>query len=261
MFLLKNASLEIEAAFQETLAKNAVEKQTSGLTKVAEAMDLVANAAEIFDSVGMHKEAEYMTLVLESLAAKKKKKAPKAKKKDEDKEEKASKSKKKSDEATKDLTSDKMEDNLKHKGWVFNADDNAADDDNYASFLSRREDAKKTPDYWRTKAKEWYKKALEFEQKGQRFQSAECFKKADEYEAKYEELAGKAFGSHNDVDDMWAKDDEFYAKDERESDLARIMHEIEESTGPEPEFRADLEDEQDDDWDFPMHDKRMPRRF
>lgn len=74
MFLRKNASSEIEAAFQEAIVNNAVEEQTSGLTKVAEAMDLVCSAAEIFDSVGLHKEAEVMTLLLECLAAKKKKK-------------------------------------------------------------------------------------------------------------------------------------------------------------------------------------------
>src|ERR1017187_1743049 len=112
MFLRKSASSEMELAFQEALAKNAAEEQTTGLTKVAEAMDHVANAAEIFDSVGMYKEAEYMTLVLESLASKKKKKAPKAKKKEKEKEEEktSSKSKKKPDGDTKDLTSDKMVD-------------------------------------------------------------------------------------------------------------------------------------------------------
>jgi hypothetical protein len=267
MFLRKNASSEMEAAFQETMAKNAVEEQTSGLTKVAEAMDLVANAAEIFDSVGMHTEAEYMTRVLESLASKKKKKKP-AKKKDEEKEEKASASKKKrSDEATKDLTSDKMEDNLKHKCWVFNADDNAADD-NFADYANKRREAldiaQKSPHYWNTKAREWYQKALDFQNKGGSvYQARECFKKADEHLAKAEELEAKLKGKsfHNDIDDSWAKDDEFYAKDERESDLARIMHEIEESSGPEPEFRSELEDDQDDDWDFPMQKSRSPRGF
>ena len=45
MFLRKNASSEMELAFQEALAKNAAEEQTTGLTKVAEAMDHVANAS------------------------------------------------------------------------------------------------------------------------------------------------------------------------------------------------------------------------
>jgi len=271
MFLRKNASSEMELAFQEALVKNAAEKETTGLTKVAEAIELVANAAEIFDSVGMYKEAEYMTLVLESLASKKKKKAPKAKKKDEDKEEgekkTSSKSKKKPDGDTKDLTSDKMVDNLKHKGWVFNADDNAADD-NFADYANKRREAldiaQKSPHYWNTKAREWYQKALDFQNKGGSvYQARECFKKADEHLAKAEELEAKLKGKsfHNDIDDSWAKDDEFYAKDERESDLARIMHEIEESSGPEPEFRSELEDDQDDDWDFPMQKSRSPRGF
>src|ERR1017187_1061912 len=250
MFLRKNASSEMELAFQEALVKNAAEKETTGLTKVAEAMDHVANAAEIFDSVGMYKEAEYMTLVLESLASKKKKKAPKAKKKDEDKEEDekktSSKSKKKSDEDTKDLTSDKMVDNLKHKGWVFNADDNDADDDNFAIFPIKRtpyKDREQTSDHWHSLARSYYQQALEAEKKGWRYDARILFQKGEEASDKADAL--KKSSHVNDIDDNWAKDkdDEFYAKDERESDLARIMHEIEESSGPEPEFRGALEDE------------------
>lgn len=252
MFQRKNASSEMETAFQEALVKNAVEEQTSNLTKVAEAIDLVASAAEIFDGVGMHKEAEYMTLVLESLAAKKKKKAPKAKKKDEEKEEKASKSKKKSpDEDAKDLTSEKMEDNLKHKGWMFDVDDNASDDDNFAFFPQKHWQKRKLdPTHWRQKARHWYEQSLKAQQEGRHVEARDAFIKAEDCEDRADKLADSLKDMH--VND--AKDDEFYAKDERESDLARIMHEIEETSGP------DFEDEHDD-WDFPMQKSRSPRRF
>lgn len=262
MFLRKNASSEIEAAFQEAIVKNAVEEQTSGLTKVAEAMDLVCSAAEIFDSVGLHKEAEVMTLLLECLAAKKKKKKATKKKKDEDEEEeetKSSKSKKKVDEATKDLTSDKMEDNLKHKGWVFNADDNDADDNFVFTPFKRPSitDEKQTPSYWRERAKHWYNKALQAEQKGNRFDSRIYYNKGEECSDKADMLASSMHV--NDADDNWTheKDDEYYAKDEREASLAQIMHEIEESTRQGPELSYDP----DDEWDFPMHKNRSPRRF
>lgn len=236
MFLRKNASSEIEVAFQETIVKNAADKQTAGLTKLAEAVELVGNAAEIFDSVGMHKEAEVMTIVLESLAAKKKKKKPAAKSKKDDSK----------------LTSEKMVDNLKTKGWVFNADDNAVDD-NFVDYANKRreraEAEKQSPSFWNSKAKEWYQKALDFQKKGEGYQARECFKKADEYLAKAEELEAKhKYRNIADDDNNWVSDNEHWSKDEREMDLAKIMHEIEEANRDEHDF--------EDEYDVPFRDRR-----
>jgi hypothetical protein len=124
MFNKHSSANEIEQSMERSIVSAAVEKQTESLNKVATTVEHLNAAAELFDDVGMYKEAEYMTTLLEIFAKKKK---PKPKKKS-DKASKKSGQKSKADPATEGLTSEKEVENLKEKGWVFNADDNASDD-------------------------------------------------------------------------------------------------------------------------------------
>lgn len=133
MFNKKDASFEIAQSMEKALVSNAVDKQTQGLNKLAEAMEHLNAAAEIFDDAGLRKYAEVATQLLESLAAKKSKKKPAKSKKSPVKSKKPAKRKSKkqspkSDPSVEGLTSEKMVDNLEHKGWVFNADDGWAED-------------------------------------------------------------------------------------------------------------------------------------
>ena len=135
MFIKKSFADEIAAGMEKHLIDNSINKLATQETQIVKAADYLNAAAEIFEDFGLTKQAEIITLVLETLAAKKsKKKAPKAKAK------KAPKSKKKSKKsspkaALKNPTSKEMVENLKEKGWVFNetgnhdehdADDNCA---------------------------------------------------------------------------------------------------------------------------------------
>lgn len=121
MFKNKDASAEIAALMESNLITHAVEKQQEHLGKFAKALDYLNSVAEIFDELGLRREAEATTTLLEVVAAKKSKKKPSKSKKSK----KPSKSRRsrKTDPATKGLTSKKMLDNLAHKGWVFNVDD------------------------------------------------------------------------------------------------------------------------------------------
>lgn len=110
MFNKKNTSDEIMAVMEDKLTKNAIDKQAEAINKYAKAIEYLNEVAEIFDDIGLETEAEYTTRLLEVIAAKKKTKKSKPKAK-------------KQSPATKGLDSAKMVENLKHKGWVFNADD------------------------------------------------------------------------------------------------------------------------------------------
>lgn len=116
MFNKKDISSELASSMESHLVGNTIEKQAEGLNKLATAIDHLNDAAETFDSLGLNKEAEALTTLLEIIAGKKSKKKPSKSKK------KPSKSKK-SDPAVKGLTGEKMVENLKEKGWVFNAED------------------------------------------------------------------------------------------------------------------------------------------
>lgn len=133
MFIRKNAADEIAEAVRKGLVGQTLQEIVRPLEKVNKAIDLLNEAAEIFDAVGFHKEAEYTTVLLEAFAAKKNNKKKKGKKSPPSSKSKSTKKspakKKKTDPAMKDLTSDKMVDNLKEKGWVFNADDDKHDHD------------------------------------------------------------------------------------------------------------------------------------
>src|SRR5271165_2340609 len=124
MFNKKDISSELAESMASNLVGNTIEKQAEGLNKLATAIDNLNDVAETFDNLGMNKEAEALTYLLEIIAGKKSKKKSKPSKS----KKKPSKSKK-SDPATKGLTGEKMVSNLKEKGWVFNAEDhNDADD-------------------------------------------------------------------------------------------------------------------------------------
>lgn len=124
MFNKKDISSELAESMANHLVGNTIEKRAEDLNKFATAIDHISDAAETFDKLGMNKEAEALTTLLEIIAGKKSKKKSKPSKS----KKKPSKSKK-TDSATKGLTGEKMVENLKHKGWVFNAEDhNEADD-------------------------------------------------------------------------------------------------------------------------------------
>lgn len=111
------------------------------------ALDHLSIAAEVLDELGFHKEAELTTKFLEFLAKKKKKTKSKSKTKSRSKAKSHSKTKVEptekeimdKDPAMKGLTPERMLDNLAHKGWVFNADDENFDFD--AGYVMDRFDA------------------------------------------------------------------------------------------------------------------------
>lgn len=113
--MFKKAAGSLESDILDSMEKNLVSnalENTYSFNKIAQAADYLNAAAEIFDDVGLSKEAEVITIVLEALAKSKKKvKKP---------------SKKSKDPSTKNLTPEKMVSNLKGKGWVFNADDDTS---------------------------------------------------------------------------------------------------------------------------------------
>lgn len=163
MFIRKNAEAEIAAEMESKLITHAIEKRDYAIGKTAKAIEHLNVVAEIFDEIGMHKEAEVATMFLEALAAKKKKPAKAKPKK---------KPAKKSDPAVKGLTSKKMVENEKEKGWVFNNDDH---------------------------------------------DHCSC------------------------VDSMMADDHDLFSKDEREQDLAHIMHQLEENEDDYPDFEDEVD--------------------
>jgi hypothetical protein len=128
MFNNKDFSAEIEQSMESHLVGNGIEKQAEAINKFAAALDHLNAVAEIFDELGLRNEAEATTLLLEVVAKKKSKKSKKSKSKSRRKS-------KKSDPATKNLTPEKMLDNMKDHGSLFNADDNFADDGHHDSCM------------------------------------------------------------------------------------------------------------------------------
>lgn len=133
MFKNKDASAEIAASMESHLVSHVIEKRAEGMSKFARALDHLNSVAEIFDELGLTKEAEITTTFLVAVAKKAKKKPSKSKSKSKSsKPRPKAKSKKRSTEG---LTSEKMVENLKHKGWVFDADDGFADDAHHDSCM------------------------------------------------------------------------------------------------------------------------------
>ena len=126
MFIKKSCVDEIAGSMERHLVDGAINKQAERQEKLVKAADYLNAAAEIFDESGLTAQAEVVTAILESLAAKKSKK---------DKKKVKSKPKAKKPAAKKAPTSEKMVDNLKQKGWVFDeagAADQHCTDDNCA---------------------------------------------------------------------------------------------------------------------------------
>lgn len=121
MFIKKSFAEEIAIAMDNQLVDGAINKQAEKEARLVKAADYLNAAAEIFDETGMVAHAELITSLIEVLAAKKSKK-DKNKAKDR-------KFKNKSKKPAKKLTSEKMVDNLKEKGWMF--DENGCSDHGY----------------------------------------------------------------------------------------------------------------------------------
>ncbi len=123
MFKHKPDINEIAAAMERHLVEGAINKQAQVEERLFKAADYLNSAAEIFDESGLVAQAELITAVLESLAAKKSKKKLKSKPK---------KVEPKKNPFKKAPSSEKMVSNLKEKGWVFDeskaADKQCADD-------------------------------------------------------------------------------------------------------------------------------------
>lgn len=126
MFVKKSFADEIASSMQDHLVNSAetaalIEKQTKEQALIVQAADHLNAAAEIYDANGMMAEAELITGILEVLAAKKAKKKDKNRAKDKKSKKPAKKPVKK-----KAPSSEKMVQNLKEKGWMF--DENGAKD-------------------------------------------------------------------------------------------------------------------------------------
>lgn len=68
MFKISSFEQELMKEMQSRLVQNQAENQYS-FNKLAKAADYLNNAAELFDDVGMNKEAEVVTRLIEKLAA------------------------------------------------------------------------------------------------------------------------------------------------------------------------------------------------
>lgn len=199
MFDKKDVSAEIAASMQTNLVSHGIDKQAEQMNKFAKALDYLNSVAEIFDELGLRREAEATTTLLEVVAAKKSKKKSKTKAKTKVKSKRRSKSRK-NDSATKGLTSDKMVNNLKEKGWVFNADDDFSfADDHHDSCMC-----------------------------------SDCMDADDNYH----------FDTDEDSSYHIDRNDAEYERDEKEQDLARMFHDLED----EDDMRRDFED--DDSFDY-----------
>jgi hypothetical protein len=126
MFTKKSFVDEIANSMQRQLVDGAINKQAEQESQLVKVANHLNAAAEIFDESGMIAHAEIITTVLEALAAKKK-----DKNKAKDKKKKPAKK-----SVKKAPSSEKMVNNLKQKGWMFDesdAHDEDCADDNCAS--------------------------------------------------------------------------------------------------------------------------------
>src|SRR5271170_1828279 len=105
MFNKKDVSAELAASMESHLVTHVIEKQAEQMNKFAKALDYLNSVAEIFDELGLVKEAEATTTFMEVIAKKKSKKKSKTKVKSKVKSKR--RSSKKKDPATEGLTSEK----------------------------------------------------------------------------------------------------------------------------------------------------------
>lgn len=203
MFNKKDASAEIAESMESHLVTHAIEKQAEQLNKFAKALDYLNSVAEIFDELGLRREAEATTTLLEVVAKKKSKKKSKTKAKPVKSKRKSSKPRR-SDPATKGLTSEKMEDNLKEKGWVFNADDNDDEDLNLA-YDSHHD-------------------------------SCMCMDCMDAEDFAFDDDENDHYDTESDASYHIDRNDADFDKDEREQDFARMFHDFEDEDDVRREF-------------------------
>lgn len=69
MFIRKNAEAELATSMESNLVSVAVDTKTISVKKLGTAVEHLSAAAELFDSVGLVKEAEYATKLLEMVVA------------------------------------------------------------------------------------------------------------------------------------------------------------------------------------------------
>jgi hypothetical protein len=234
MFSRKDTSFDLAAEMEKNLRVLAEAEVIAPINKMASAIEYLNRAAEIFDENGLYVEAEIATRLLEVFAAKKGKKKKPSKSKSKSKPAKSSKkpakksapAKKKTDEATKGLDSEKMVDNLKEKGWVFNADDmNSVEDD--LNFVLEH---------------------------GEGCDCSMCMEDGSDMLADDSNFAQQGMPLDNPGWD----------KDEREQDLARIMEDLDdaEKAGHEMHSGGEFEDELGEDHDAHSEDvSRAPNYF
>lgn len=102
MFKQENFEEELAFGMQEKLISNAIDEKNIVFNKFARAIDCLNIVASLFDELGLVKEAEFATQLLEAVSNKK---------------------------SHEDPTSEKMVKNLKEKGWVFDEDCDDAKDE------------------------------------------------------------------------------------------------------------------------------------
>lgn len=118
MFIVKPDESEFWATLEGGMRKNASFEENLEKEQINKAINYLSSAAASLNLVGLKKEAE-MVMVLKDVCE--------------------------GDEATAGLDSETMLKNLAEKGWVFNADDVAFEDENDAIEV---EEAGEMEDYW-----------------------------------------------------------------------------------------------------------------
>jgi hypothetical protein len=237
MFIKKSFVDEIAQSIEQLLVEGAVDVQTEQQARIVKAADYLNSAAEIFDESGLTAQAELVTAVLESLAAKKSKKK---KVKNKTRKPAAAKSE-----------SDQMVVNLKELGWMF--DQPEEHDENCAACgdISYSDD-QMTKLWWRIERKGEPHAFFNFEGTRQ---------EAEERKQRREEYFGGEFiirGPYNSVKDLerkhhpqWFEDDQMAADDETEDKLYSMLE----------NFKRDTEDmDFEDELDFNDFDSRGPNR-
>lgn len=68
MFNTKNTETELAASMESNLISKAIDVKTETLSKLTKAIEHLNTAAELFDAAGLHKEAEYATILLEKVS-------------------------------------------------------------------------------------------------------------------------------------------------------------------------------------------------
>ena len=125
MFIVKPDESEFWATLEGGMRKNAFFEENLEKEQINKAINYLSSAAASLNLVGLKREAE-MVMVLKDVCE--------------------------GDEATEGLDSGTMLKNLAEKGWMFNADDKAFEDENDTIEV---EEAGEMEDYWIQKEDHW----------------------------------------------------------------------------------------------------------